>query len=127
MRLTFEVCYRHSPHKQTVKRRLDSLLRQMHPSLILCAPVSEIFDNGIPGGIRSICAVMEPNKITVAIWLNPAWAGRPAERLMDSLKKIKNVASVALTFPTRSDTMPPCESHPNTAPTSQPLATSPIS
>jgi hypothetical protein len=116
--LTFEVWYRYSPHKQTASRRLNRLLREMYPPLIMGAPLGAGF---------SIGADMEPHKIRVAIDLDPAWAGQPAERLMDSLKKIKNVSSIALTYPTPSDTMPPCESHPNTAPTSQPLATSPIS
>ena len=117
--LVLEVHYKWTPHKGTVKRRVSRLLRQMYPALIMNSP-----PNGTIGCGFSMGLDLYPDKIRAVIDLDPLWAGKRTENLVRSLKTIKNVSSVLLTEKPTSDTMPPCESHPNTAPSVPQLATS---
>ena len=91
--LAVEVHYKWSPHRGTVKRRADRLVRQMYPALVM----NYAARNGTLSGGFTMSLVMFPDKIRVLLDLEECWDGAPTENLIRSMKRIKNVSSVLLT------------------------------
>ena len=118
----FTASFKPTQHRGWIHRRFNGMLRDLQYG-IMCSMIGTDFYRRAPDSITHGELHSDLSTYTLHITM-PAAGESDYHKIAHYLAKSKKNYIVLLTNAPESDTIPPCESHPDTSPTSPPPATS---
>jgi hypothetical protein len=111
-------------YRQTMKRRIERQLESLGLAIGLATALNgrEFFYDS---GVRKTFT-LDKWEVVYELDFDDTWTDGQVDTAMRFIERIAKVSFIHLTRTTESDTIHPCETHPDTSPTSPHLVTSPI-
>jgi hypothetical protein len=113
-------------YRQTMKRRIEKQFNSLGFAVGLataCNGRGSYYDSGVR---KTFFIDTSKGEIVYELDFDDTWTNEQIETAFRFIERIAKVSFAHLTRTTESDTIHPCESHPDTSPTSPPPAISPI-